>query len=162
MILDIVPALNVDGRFVANPLVVTDRYLDEYGRILHGEPKTSGELADGKALLARGSVDLSLLDARVEELCGQLLMTFPECLTKTFEELRKPKIAAWNANKEDARAWLALNMMAEGRAGFRAFNEGPRDRREIDFVALRQALARGAPWSPELVDSLIPRADPGQ
>ena len=85
-------------------------------------------------------------------------MTFPECLTKTFEELRKPKIETWNRNKENSRAWLALNMMAEARAGFRAFNEGPRDNREIDFVALRQALARGAPWTPELVESLIPRA----
>ena len=49
-------------------------------------------------------------------------------------------------------------MLAEGRTGFRAFNEGPRDKREIDFVALRQALAQGAPWTPELVESLIPRA----
>jgi 6-oxo-cyclohex-1-ene-carbonyl-CoA hydrolase len=161
MILDIVPALKLDGRFVANPLVVTDRYLDEYGRIVHGEPREGAELAEAKQQLSRGTVDLSLLDARVESLCSKLLMTFPECLTKTFEELRKPKIAAWNANKENARGWLALNMMAEGCAGFRAFNEGPRDRREIDFVALRQALARGAPWTPELIESLIPRADTG-
>jgi 6-oxo-cyclohex-1-ene-carbonyl-CoA hydrolase len=161
MILDIVPALKLDGRFVANPLVVTDRYLDEYGRIVHGEPREGAEFAEAKQQLSRGTVDLSLLDARVEALCSKLLMTFPECLTKTFEELRKPKIAAWNANKENARAWLALNMMAEARAGFRAFNEGPRDRREIDFVALRQALAHGAPWTPELIESLIPRADLG-
>ena len=26
------------------------------------------------------------------------------------------------------------------------------------FVALRQALARGAPWTPELTESLMPRA----
>jgi 6-oxo-cyclohex-1-ene-carbonyl-CoA hydrolase len=161
MILDIAPALVVDGRFVANPLVVTDRYLDDDGRILHGEPKTGAALAEGRKTLSRGTIDLSRLDASVEALCAKLLMTFPECLTKTFEELRKPKIAAWNANKEDSRAWLALNMMAEARTGFRAFNEGPRDRREIDFVALRQALARGAPWTPDLVESLIPRAGAG-
>ncbi len=158
MILDVVPALQVDGAFVANPLVITDRYLDGFGRIVHGEPRTGDELAEGKKLLARGKVDLSLLDAAVEALCGKLLLTFPECLTKTFEELRKPKIETWNRNKEDSRAWLALNMLAEARTGFRAFNEGPRDHREIDFVALRQALARGAPWTPELVESLIPRA----
>ena len=138
--------------------MITDRYLDAHGRIVHGEPRTGDELAEGKKLLARGSIDLSLLDAAVETLCSKLLMTFPECLTKTFEELRKPKIETWNRNKEDSRAWLALNMMAEARTGFRAFNEGPRDNREIDFVALRQALARGAPWTPELVESLIPRA----
>ena len=159
MLHDIVPALKVDGTFVANPLVVTDRVLDEYGRFALGEPKTGEALAEGKRLLARGAVDLSLLDEKIEALCGKLMLTFPECLTKSLEELRKPKLEAWNRNKEDSRAWLALNMMAEARTGFRAFNEGPRDRREIDFVALRQALACGTPWSDDLVESLIPRAE---
>ncbi|MDE2228714.1 MAG: 6-oxocyclohex-1-ene-1-carbonyl-CoA hydratase [Alphaproteobacteria bacterium] len=157
LISDIAPALKVDGKFVPNPLVVTDRYLDEYGRIVHGEPKTGAALAEGKSMLARGTVDLSLLDEKVEQLCAKLLLTFPECLTKSFEELRKPKIDVWNRNKENSRAWLALNMMTEARAGFRAFNEGPKDRREIDFVALRQSLANGAPWTEELIESLIPK-----
>jgi 6-oxo-cyclohex-1-ene-carbonyl-CoA hydrolase len=158
MILDIVPALKVDGKFIANPLVETQRYLDEYGRIAHGEPKTGEALDKGKALMARGVVDLSLLDAKVEEICTKLMLTFPECLTKSFEELRKPKIEAWNRNKEDARAWLALNMTAEARTGFRAFNEGPKNNREIDFVELRKTLARGAPWTEALVERLIPKA----
>jgi 6-oxo-cyclohex-1-ene-carbonyl-CoA hydrolase len=158
MITDIVPALKVDGRFVANPLVITDRYVDEYGRIVHGEPKTGAELAAGKDVLKKGTVDLSLLDAKIEELCGKILLTFPDCFTKTIEELRKPKIDAWNANKENSRAWLALNMMTEARAGFRAFNEGTKDDREIDFIALRQALAAGAPWTPELTEALLPAA----
>ncbi|MBJ7533949.1 6-oxocyclohex-1-ene-1-carbonyl-CoA hydratase [Rhodomicrobium vannielii ATCC 17100] len=158
MITDIVPALKVDGRFVANPLVITDRYVDEYGRIVHGEPRTGVELAAGKDVLKKGTVDLSLLDAKVEELCGKILLTFPDCFTKTIEELRKPKINAWNANKENSRAWLALNMMTEARAGFRAFNEGTKDDREIDFIALRRALAAGAPWTPELTEALLPAA----
>jgi 6-oxocyclohex-1-ene-carbonyl-CoA hydrolase len=162
LISDIAPALRVDGKFVANPLVVTDRYLDEYGRIVHGEPRTGAALAEGKSLMARGTVDLSLLDEKVEQLCAKLLLTFPECLTKSFEELRKPKIDAWNRNKENSRAWLALNMMAEARTGFRAFNEGPREHREIDFVALRQSLAAGAPWSEQLIESLVPKAAGGR
>ena len=157
LLYDIVPALKVDGKFLPNPLVVTDRYLDEYGRIIHGEPKTGEALAEGKRLLARGTVDLSRLDEKVEQLCSKLMLTFPECLTKSFEELRKPKLEAWNRNKEDSRAWLALNMMAEARTGFRAFNEGPKEQREIDFVALRQSLAKGTPWSEELMESLIPK-----
>jgi len=157
IIMDVVPALKVDGKFVANPLVVTDRYLDEYGRIVHGESKTGAELAAGKEVLKTGVVDLSLLDAKVEEICAKILMTFPDCFTKTIQELRKPKLIAWNANKENSRDWLGLNMMTEARTGFRAFNEGPKDDREIDFVALRQALAKGAPWTAELVDSLIPK-----
>ncbi len=156
---DIVPALKVDGKFVPNPLVITDRYLDEYGRVVLGEPKTGEELAAGKELLKRGEIDLSLLDETVEKLCGKLLLTFPECTTKTLEELRRPKIDAWNNNKEANRSWLALNMMNEARTGFRAFNEGNKEfGREADFVSLRQALAQGCPWTPDLIESLMPKA----
>ncbi|ACR01552.1 MAG TPA: 6-oxocyclohex-1-ene-1-carbonyl-CoA hydratase [Thauera aminoaromatica] len=155
----IVPALKIDGKFVANPLVITDRYLDEFGRIIHGEFKTGDELAAGKELLKRGEIDLSLLDEAVEKLCAKLISTFPECLTKSFEELRKPKLDAWNRNKENSRAWLALNMMNEARTGFRAFNEGTKETgREIEFTDLRQALAVGTPWTPELIESLMPGA----
>lgn len=162
MLTDIVPALKLDGRFVPNPTVVTDRWLDEFGRIVHGEPRTGDEAAAGREALKRGTVDLSLLDAKVEELCAKILLTFPDCFTKTIEELRKPKIDAWNANKENSRAWLALNMMTEARAGFRAFNEGTKDDREIDFVALRQALAAGTPWTDDLTERLMPQARRGQ
>jgi len=161
MITDVVPALKVNGTFVANPLVVTDRMLDEHGRIIHGEAKTGSALEEGKALLKRGTVDLSLLDERVQLLCSKLLLTFPDCTTKTIEEIRKPKLAAWNANKENSRAWLALNMMTEANTGFRAFNEGTKEDREADFVALRQALAQATPWSPTLVESLLPAAKKG-
>jgi len=157
MITDIVPALKVDGRFIANPLVETARTVDEYGRSAIGKSKIGDALKEGKALLARGTVDLSLLDQKIEEMCAKLILTFPDCTTKTIEELRKPKLDAWNRNKENSRAWLANNMMTEARAGFRAFNEGNKDiGREIDFVKLRQALAKGAPWTDELTASVMP------
>ncbi len=153
----LVPALKVDGRFVPNPTVVTERLVDEFGRIVLGEFKTGEAYREGAALIRRGEVDLSLLDQAVEELCAKLIETFPECMTKSLEELRKPKIQAWNANKENSRAWLALNMMAEAKAGFRAFNEGTKETgREIDFVKLRQGLAKGIPWTEELAESLMP------
>ncbi|MCH8997124.1 MAG: 6-oxocyclohex-1-ene-1-carbonyl-CoA hydratase [Proteobacteria bacterium] len=156
---EVVPALKLDGEFVANPTVITDRMLDDYGRIVHGEFKTGEDFTAGRALIKRGEIDLSRLDAAVERVCAKLLMTFPECMTKSLEELRKPKLEAWNRNKEGARAWLALNMMNEGRSGFRAFNEGSKETgREIDFVKLRQALAVGTPWTPELIESLMPKA----
>ena len=155
---DIVPALKVDGTFVANPLVETQRMLDEFGRFVYGEPKTGASAKEAKALLARGTVDLSLLDARVEELCAKILLTFPECTLKTVEELRKPKLDAWNRNKEGSRAWLSLNMMTEARAGFTAFNDGPKDDREADFVLLRQKLAAGQSWIGGLHDQIQPGA----
>ncbi len=158
IISEIVPALEVNGEFVANPLVETSQFLDEYGRIVHGESKTGDELKAGKELLAKGTVDLSLLDKAVDDLCAKFVHMFPDCLTKTLEELRKPKLNAWNANKENSRAWLALNMMTEARAGFRAFNEPAGGEREIDFIGLRLALADGQPWTDELTESLLPAA----
>ncbi|MDH4175277.1 MAG: 6-oxocyclohex-1-ene-1-carbonyl-CoA hydratase, partial [Betaproteobacteria bacterium] len=153
---DIVPALKVGGQFVANPLVETQRVHDEFGRLVFGRPKTGEALAQGKILMKQGTVDLAKLDECVESLCAKILLTFPDCTTKTLEELRKPKLEAWNRNKEDARAWLALNMMTEARAGFTAFNEGPKDDREVDFVLLRQQLAAGAGWVGALHDAIQP------
>src|SRR5262245_55878247 len=158
MLAGITPALKVDGRLVANPLVETQRFADEYGRIVYGDFKTGDAAKEARALLAKGAVDLSGLDASVESLCAKLLLTFPDCTIKTVEELRKPKLEAWNRNKEGSRAWLALNMITEARAGFRAFNEGTKDDREIDFVALRQAIAAGEGWTDELTARIQPRA----
>jgi 6-oxo-cyclohex-1-ene-carbonyl-CoA hydrolase len=157
LITDLVPALKVDGRWVANPTVETQRLTDEFGRFCFGEPKTGAALEEGKALLKRGTVDLSALDAKVEEIAGKILLTFPECTLKTIEELRKPKIDAWQRNKEGSRAWLALNMMTEARAGFTAFNEGSKDDREVDFVRLRQQLAQGQSWIGTLHGEIQPR-----
>jgi len=156
MLTDITPALKVDGRFVPNPLVETEKMLDPFGKLAIGKPKTGDALAKGKELLKRGTVELSALDAKVEELCAKMLLTFPDCMTKTVEELRKPKLDAWNRNKENSRAWLALNMVTEARAGFTAFNDGPKDQREVDFVKLRQKIAAGQPWVGALHDEIQP------
>ena len=156
MLTDIAPALKVDGKFVANPLVETRRVYDDFGRLAFGKPKVGDDLKKAKEILSRGTVDLSMLDAKVEELCGKILLTFPDCTSKTVEELRKPKLEAWNRNKEDARAWLALNMVTEARAGFTAFNDGPKDHREVDFIRLRQKIAAGQPWVGGLHDEIQP------
>jgi 6-oxo-cyclohex-1-ene-carbonyl-CoA hydrolase len=157
LVTDIAPALKVDGRFVPNPLVETARAVDEFGRPALGKPLSGTALKAGQELLRRGAVDLTLLDEKVEALCTKLLYMFPDCTTKTLEELRKPKLDAWNRNRENSRAWLALNMMTEARAGFRAFNEGTRETgREIDFVGLRLALAANTPWSDTLTASIQP------
>jgi 6-oxo-cyclohex-1-ene-carbonyl-CoA hydrolase len=159
MLTDIVPALKVDGKFIANPLVETSRMADDYGRLVFGKAKTGEALKAGQALMKQGKVDLSALDERVEALCIKLLYTFPDCTTKTVEELRKPKLDAWNRNKENSRAWLALNMMTEARAGFRAFNEGTKETgREVDFIELRRALAANVRWDDELTAGIMPEA----
>lgn len=158
LLTDIVPALKVDGRYIPNPLVITDRWLDpETGKIVYGEMKTGEELEKGKELLKRGTMDLTLLDRAVNRLAGKLMLTFPGCTMMTIVNIRKKKLEWWMKNSETNREWLGLNMMTEALAGFRAFNEGTRDAREVDFVLLRQKLAEGRPWTNELVREISPQ-----
>lgn len=152
-----VPALNIDGRCIPNPLVITDRYVDE-GQIVYGDFKSGAAKDTAKALVSSGTVDLSRLDAEVDGLVLKLANTMPGCLSKTIESVRKHKLEHWDRNKESNRAWLALNMMNEGRTGFRAFNEGSKSCREADFILLRQRLADGAVWGDDLITDVLARA----
>ncbi|MFC1706588.1 6-oxocyclohex-1-ene-1-carbonyl-CoA hydratase [Planctomycetota bacterium] len=158
LITKIVPALRVDGELVANPLVTTDRWVDSSGDIVYGEPKKGEDRTAAKELMKKGEVDLSALDSTVDELVWKLAMTMPGCLAKTIESARKHKLEHWDRNKESNRAWLGLNMMTEGNAGFRAFNEGSRACREADFLLVRRRLAEGAKWGPELIEAALARA----
>ena len=88
----------------------------------------------------------------------KLSLTMPDCLAKTLESVRKKKLEHWQRNGESNRSWLALNMMTEARAGFRAFNEGPRHQREVDFLELRRALAEAHPWDDALLARIMPKA----
>ncbi|HVS03317.1 MAG TPA: 6-oxocyclohex-1-ene-1-carbonyl-CoA hydratase, partial [Thermoanaerobaculia bacterium] len=114
------------GDFVANPLVTTDRWIDERGRIVFGEKKTGEALGEAQRLAAECTIDLSELDAAVEGVVTELLHTFPDCTRKTLESLRKKKLEHWHANSETNRSWLALNMASEAAAGFPAFHFGAR------------------------------------
>jgi 6-oxocyclohex-1-ene-carbonyl-CoA hydrolase len=153
----IVPVLRLDGTWIANPLVVVDRQTDELGNLVFGEFKQGAERAAAQEVLARATVDLARLDAAVEALCTRLLMLMPDCVAKTISSLRKHKQWHWDNTSVTNREWLALNMMTEGRAGFRAFNEGPKNRREVDFIRLRQLLAEGHPWDEELLRAISPQ-----
>jgi 6-oxo-cyclohex-1-ene-carbonyl-CoA hydrolase len=126
--------------------------------VVYGESKTGAEKAAAKEILGRGEIDLSGLDRAVDGLIFKLANTMPGCLTKTIESVRKHKLEHWDRNKESNRAWLALNMMTEGRAGFRAFHEGSKACREADFLLLRQRLAEGATWGDSLTEEILARA----
>jgi 6-oxo-cyclohex-1-ene-carbonyl-CoA hydrolase len=158
LITKLVPALKVDGEFVPNPLAITDRWVDEMGNIVYGEMKTGDEKAKAKEMLKKGEMDLSLLDKAVDDYIYMMAMTFPGCLSKTIESVRKHKLEHWDKNKESNRSWLGLNMMNEARAGFRAFNEGTKACREADFLLLRRRLAEGAVWGDELIDEILAKA----
>jgi 6-oxo-cyclohex-1-ene-carbonyl-CoA hydrolase len=157
LITEVVPALKVNGEFIPNPLVYTDQWVNNRGQIIYGKMKTGEDLAKGKEIMKTGEMDLSLLDQAVERLCTKLMLLMPNCLSKTLNSLRKHKLEHWDKNKESNRDWLALNMTTEGKAGFRAFNEGPKDKREVDFIKLRQMLAGGHEWNDDLIRAISPQ-----
>jgi 6-oxo-cyclohex-1-ene-carbonyl-CoA hydrolase len=154
---EIVSVLRVDGAWIPNPLVINDRIVDDLGNPVFGDFKRGAEREAAQRTMARAVTDFTRLDEAVERLCGRLLMLMPECVSKTISSLRKHKQWHWDNTSVTNREWLALNMMTEGRAGFRAFHEGPKDRREVDFIRLRQLLAEGHPWDEELIRAISPQ-----
>ncbi|HRB38544.1 MAG TPA: enoyl-CoA hydratase-related protein, partial [Bacteroidia bacterium] len=157
MLTDVVPVLKVNGKFIANPLVTIDRTTDEYGRFVFGTMKKDDDLKKAKELVAAGETDFTMLDAAVNGLIAKILTTFPNCMNKTISEVRKFKLEHWDKNKESSREWLALNMMSEAKAGFKAFNDGPKENREVDFIKLRQLLAEGHEWNEDLHRTISPQ-----
>jgi 6-oxo-cyclohex-1-ene-carbonyl-CoA hydrolase len=154
---EIAPVLKVDGEWIPNPMVITDRFLDDFGNIVYGDYKTGAEKDAAKEVMGKAEVDLSRLDEAVEALCTKILMLMPDCVSKTVNGLRKHKQWHWDNTNVTNREWLALNMMTEAKAGFRAFNEGPKGKREVDFIKLRQLLAAGHPWDDDLIRAISPQ-----
>ena len=145
-----------DGTLIPNPRVICDRYLDEFGRVVHGDRKTGAEAEEARRVAKTCTVDLGPLDEAVERLVTRLLYTFPDCCRKTLESLRKKKLEHWYRNSETSRSWLALNMNTEALAGFPAFEFAERSEREIDFVKLRRRIAEGRRFDRSLVEEVLP------
>jgi 6-oxo-cyclohex-1-ene-carbonyl-CoA hydrolase len=157
LINEVVPVLKVDRKWIPNPMVITDRFVDDFGNIVFGDFKTGEERDAAKAVLASAETDLAKLDEAVETLCTKILLLMPDCVSKTINGLRKHKQWHWDNTNVTNREWLALNMMTEAKAGFRAFNEGPKGNREVDFIKLRQLLADGHPWDDDLLRAISPQ-----
>ncbi len=156
LLTEVVPVLQKDGEFIPNPLVVTNQWVDDRGNIIFGEFLQAEKKSQAKDVIKQCDKDLSLLDQTVERLCTSLMMTVPGCLTKTIESARKHKLEHWDRNRESNRAWLGMNMLTEGKAGFKAFNEGVKGEREVNFIKLRQLLAQGTRWGDDLVEAVMP------
>jgi 6-oxo-cyclohex-1-ene-carbonyl-CoA hydrolase len=138
-----VPALKVEGEFVRNPLVITDRYVDD-GEIVYGEMKRGEDAKAAKAMLKGGTVDFSRLDAEVNEIAWRFTNLFPGCLIKSIDGIRAKKKFFWDQAKLPNRHWLAANMQTEAFLGFNAFNTRKITGTDlIDFVKYRQLIAQG-------------------
>ncbi len=152
-----VPTLKVDGEFVPNPLVITDRYVNG-GQVVYGESKGGDEAREAKALLKSGSVDFADLDAEIDRIVWRFTNLFPGCLIKSIEGIRGKKKYFWDQTKLANRHWLAANMSGEAFLGFTAFNSRKQTGKDtIDFVKFRQMIAAGALMDDEAYAAVLPQ-----
>jgi len=92
-------------------------------------------------------IDLSKLDAFVDELAQKLLASFPECTRYTKQQTNFWKDLAWHSTARHAQDWLSLHYTCwEPAEGMQAFVE----KRAPRFALLRERAAKGesseTPW----------------
>jgi 6-oxo-cyclohex-1-ene-carbonyl-CoA hydrolase len=144
LISKVVPVLRRDSDFVRNPMVITDRYVDD-GEVVYGEPTSGAAAKAARALLKELPVDFTLLDREVDGMVWRFTNLFPGCLQKSIDGIRGKKKFFWDQTKLANRHWLAANMAGEAFLGFSAFNNRKLTGVDvIDFVKYRQLIARGA------------------
>jgi 6-oxo-cyclohex-1-ene-carbonyl-CoA hydrolase len=143
LISKVVPVIKQDGKWVRNPLVITDKYVED-GEIVYGESKTGDELNKGRDLVKEAKVDFELLDKAVNGILWTFTNLFPNCLQMSIDSVRAKKKSFWDASKDYYRHWLMANMSSEAFLGFNAFNTKKITGKDtIDFIKYRQLLAEG-------------------
>ena len=152
-----VPVLKVDGKVVRNPLVITDRYVDD-GAVVYGEPKTGADGAAGRELVKRGTIDLGGVDEVIDRIIWRFANLFPGCLMKSIDGIRGKKKFFWDQTKLANRHWLAANMSGEAFLGFTAFNNRKQTGKDvIDFIRYRQLVAEGALMDESMFEEVLPK-----
>ncbi|MFQ5484081.1 MAG: 6-oxocyclohex-1-ene-1-carbonyl-CoA hydratase [Desulfobacterales bacterium] len=152
-----VPVLKVDGQWVRNPMVITDRYVDD-GEIVYGEFKSGKEFKEARAFVKehQPDADFELLDKEVDEIIWTFANLFPGCLIKTVDGIRMKKKYFWDICKNGNRHWLAANMGGEAFLGFGAFNTKKITGQDtIDFIKFRQNIADSKTWNMEMFAEVL-------
>ncbi len=142
-----VPALKQGDKFIRNPLIITDKYVDN-GEIVYGEFKTGEAAKEARAMVKELPKDLSLLDKELDKVVWTFANLFPGCLIKAVDGIRAKKKFFWDQSKLPNRHWLMTNMAYEAFLGFNSFNTKKLTGQDvIDFVKWRQMIAAGEPAS---------------
>lgn len=150
-----IPVLKVDGKFVRNPLIITDKYVDD-GELVYGEFVKGDAAAEAKKVLKEGEVDFTLLDKEVNKVLYTLTNLFPNCLQMSVDSVRVKKKYFWDQAKISSRHWLGTNMMSEAYLGFNAFNNKKLTGKDtIDFIKYRQLVAEAKPIDQEFIDAVM-------
>lgn len=151
-----VPVFKIDDKFVRNPLVITDKYIDD-GDIVYGEYAWGEVAAKAKNMLKQGEIDFTLLDKEVNKMLYTLTNLFPNCLQMSVDSVRVKKKYFWDQAKISSRHWLGTNMMSEAYLGFNAFNTKKLTGQDtVDFIEYRRQLANAKPFDQEIIDAVLP------
>jgi 6-oxo-cyclohex-1-ene-carbonyl-CoA hydrolase len=151
------PVLKDGDKFVRNPLVIIDKYVDD-GEVVYGEFKVGQEAKDAKAKMAELPIDFTLLDKEVNRIIWTFANLFPGCLMKSIDGIRAKKKFFWDQMKLPNRHWLMVNMNYEAYLGFGAFNTKKITGQDtIDFLEWRRQVAAGAPADDETFEKVLGR-----
>ena len=152
LISKIVPVLKVDGKWVRNPTIITDEYIQD-GEIVYGEYKSGDEAKEARGFVKehQANADFELLDKEVDKIVWTFANLFPGCLIKSIDSVRAKKKFFWDYSKNYNRHWLAANMGGEAFLGFGAFNTKRMTGTDrIDFLKFRQNIADSRTWDMEM------------
>ena len=149
------PVINDNGKWVRNPAVITDRYIDD-GEIVYGEFKTGEDAKKARDFVKNSKTNFELLDAEVNKILWTYTNLFPGCLIKSVEGIRLKKKFFWDQAKTINRHWLAVNMNSEAYLGFNAFNTKKITGQDvIDFIEFRRRQARGEAFDAEFMAAVL-------
>ena len=157
LISKVVPVLKVDGKWLRNPAIVTDKYVED-GEIVYGEFKKGDALKEGQALVKQhqANADFELLDKEVDKIVWTFANLFPGCLIKSIDSVRAKKKFFWDYSKNYNRHWLAANMGGEAFLGFGAFNTKKITGKDVvDFIKFRQNIADGRAWDYDMFAEVL-------
>ncbi len=153
----VVPVIKQEGKFIRNPAVITDRYIED-GEVVYGEFLTGEEGKRAREFLKSAQIDFELLDKAVDEVVWRFANLFPGCLIKSIESVRAKKKYFWDIAKNYNRHWLSVNMMTEAFLGFHAFNTKKITGQDvIDFIKYRQLIAQGKEFDEALKEAVLPK-----
>ena len=150
-----VPVIKDNGKWVRNPAIITDSYIDD-GEIVYGEFKGGEEAKKAREFVSTAATDFERLDAELNKILWTYTNLFPGCLIKSVEGVRLKKKFFWDQAKTINRHWLAANMNSEAYLGFNAFNTKKiTGQNVIDFIEFRRRQARGEAFDAEFMAAVL-------
>ena len=149
------PVIKEDDRWVRNPGVIIDTYVED-GEVVFGEFKKGEEAKKAREYVKTAKTDFEMLDNEINRILWTFTNLFPGCLIKSVEGIRLKKKFFWDQAKVINRHWLASNMATEAFLGFNAFNTKKITGQDtIDFIEYRRRQANSDPFDAEFMAAVL-------